>query len=61
MLAVVDVARTLAAAPGPFVTGRLVEIDAFRWVFVLSGAIKIACASLIELERLVPLHVEFAD
>ncbi|GAA5999583.1 uncharacterized protein JCM10292_004247 [Rhodotorula paludigena] len=42
LLGVVDVARTLAAAPGPFVTGRLVEIDAFRWVFVLSGAIKIA-------------------
>ncbi|GJN90247.1 hypothetical protein Rhopal_003246-T1 [Rhodotorula paludigena] len=61
LLGVVDVARTLAAAPGPFVTGRLVEIDAFRWVFVLSGAIKIACASLVGLQRLAQPHVRLAD
>ncbi|BGP09387.1 hypothetical protein JCM10049v2_005255 [Rhodotorula toruloides] len=41
LLGISDVARTLAAAPGPFVTGRLVEIDRLRWVFVISGAIKI--------------------
>ncbi|GAA6055214.1 hypothetical protein JCM3770_000718 [Rhodotorula araucariae] len=41
LLGVVDVCRTLAAAPGPFVTGRLIDMDAFRWVFVIGGAIKI--------------------
>ncbi|KAL7337497.1 major facilitator superfamily domain-containing protein [Rhodotorula toruloides] len=42
LLGISDVARTLAAAPGPFVTGRLVEIGRLRWVFVISGAIKIS-------------------
>ncbi|BGP41409.1 hypothetical protein JCM10449v2_005389 [Rhodotorula kratochvilovae] len=53
LLGVVDVCRTLAAAPGPFVTGRLVEINAFRWVFVISGAIKIGydLALLLSLRR----------
>ncbi|BGP25819.1 MFS transporter, sugar transporter [Rhodotorula toruloides] len=41
LLGISDVARTVAAAPGPFVTGRLAEIDRLRWVFVISGAIKI--------------------
>lgn len=44
---VVDVCRTLAAAPGPFVTGRLISIGKFKWVFVISGAIKVVCASLL--------------
>lgn len=44
---VVDVCRTLAAAPGPFVTGRLISIAKFKWVFVISGAIKVVCASLL--------------
>ncbi|GAA5862273.1 hypothetical protein JCM1840_001703 [Sporobolomyces johnsonii] len=41
-LGIVDVSRTLAAAPGPFVTGRLISTGALRWTFVISGAIKIA-------------------
>ncbi|BGP56446.1 hypothetical protein JCM8202_001814 [Rhodotorula sphaerocarpa] len=43
LLGIVDVTRTLVATPGPFVTGRLVEINALRWTFVISGGIKIAC------------------
>ncbi|KPV74332.1 uncharacterized protein RHOBADRAFT_44819 [Rhodotorula graminis WP1] len=53
LLGSVDVARTLAAAPGPFVTGRLISIGKFRWVFVISGAIKIVydLALLLSLRR----------
>ena len=53
LLGVVDVCRTLAAAPGPFVTGRLISIGKFRWVFVISGAIKIVydLALLLSLRR----------
>ncbi|GAA5825018.1 hypothetical protein JCM11251_006065 [Rhodosporidiobolus azoricus] len=41
LLGTVDVCRTLAAAPGPFVTGRLGTIGLLAWTFVISGAIKI--------------------
>ncbi|GAA5904824.1 hypothetical protein JCM8208_001368 [Rhodotorula glutinis] len=53
LLGVVDVCRTLAAAPGPFVTGRLISIGKFKWVFVISGAIKIVydLALLLSLRR----------
>lgn len=43
--AVVDVTRTLVATPGPFVTGRLVEIRALEWSFPISGGIKTLCRS----------------
>ncbi|POY72170.1 hypothetical protein BMF94_4807 [Rhodotorula taiwanensis] len=45
LLGIVDVTRTLAATPGPFVTGRLVEIHALKWTFVIGGGIKILCDS----------------
>lgn len=41
----VDVTRTLIATPGPFVTGRLVEIGALQWSFPISGGIKTLCKS----------------
>ncbi|GAA5916005.1 hypothetical protein JCM6882_003494 [Rhodosporidiobolus microsporus] len=41
LLGSVDVCRTLAAAPGPFVTGRLVTVGLLAWTFVISGSIKI--------------------
>ncbi|GAA5867876.1 hypothetical protein JCM8547_003402 [Rhodosporidiobolus lusitaniae] len=41
LLGIIDVCRTLAAAPGPFVTGRLVSIGALSYTFVISGGIKI--------------------
>ncbi|GAA5920280.1 hypothetical protein JCM1841_003019 [Sporobolomyces salmonicolor] len=41
-LSIVDVSRTLAAGPGPFVTGRLTSIGGLRWTFAISGLIKIA-------------------
>ncbi|GAA5952675.1 hypothetical protein JCM3765_002244 [Sporobolomyces pararoseus] len=40
-LGIVDVSRSLAAGPGPFVTGRLIKIDKLPLAFVMSGAIKI--------------------
>ncbi|GAA5987555.1 hypothetical protein JCM5350_006037 [Sporobolomyces pararoseus] len=40
-LGIVDVSRSLAAGPGPFVTGRLIKIDKLPLAFVLSGSIKI--------------------
>ncbi|GAA5833597.1 hypothetical protein JCM3766R1_002584 [Sporobolomyces carnicolor] len=41
-LGIVDVSRSLAAGPGPFVTGRLVKIGRLPLAFVLSAAIKVA-------------------
>ncbi|KAG0657439.1 hypothetical protein C6P46_006513 [Rhodotorula mucilaginosa] len=41
--AVVDVTRTLVATPGPFVTGRLVDLRALEWSFPISGGIKFLC------------------
>ncbi|GAA5850346.1 hypothetical protein JCM5353_004355 [Sporobolomyces roseus] len=41
-LGIVDVCRSLAAGPGPFVTGRMVKIDKLPFTFVISGSIKIA-------------------
>ena len=41
-LGIVDVSRSLAAGPGPFVTGRLVKIGKLPLAFVLSAAIKVA-------------------
>lgn len=43
--AVVDVTRTLVATPGPFVTGRLVDLRALEWSFPISGGIKFLCES----------------
>ncbi|GAA5987524.1 hypothetical protein JCM10908_001990 [Rhodotorula pacifica] len=43
LLGIVNVSRTLVATPGPFVTGRLVEIGALKWTFMISGGIKILC------------------
>lgn len=46
--AVVDVTRTLVATPGPFVTGRLVEIRALEYSFPISGGIKVLCEPRID-------------
>ncbi|BGP17667.1 hypothetical protein JCM10213_003571 [Rhodosporidiobolus nylandii] len=57
LLGTVDVCRTLAAAPGPFVTGRLVSIGLLAYTFCISGGIKIGydLALLVGL-RSVKLH-----
>ncbi|GAA6061138.1 hypothetical protein JCM10212_001738 [Sporobolomyces blumeae] len=46
-LGIVDVSRSLAAGPGPFVTGRMVKIDKLPWTFVISGGIKIVADVLL--------------
>ncbi|GAA5972156.1 hypothetical protein JCM11641_002521 [Rhodosporidiobolus odoratus] len=41
LLGIIDVCRTLASAPGPFVTGRLIADGLLRFTFVIGGAIKL--------------------